>query len=255
MEPMHDPRFWERVTTSDGHRLWTGALNSDGYGHLRRRGKLEKAHRWAWQLATGETLTRADAICHTCDIRNCVETDGEGVYEIDGAVYPRRGHLFKATQPANVADRDTKGRGRWATGEQHGTHTQPETLRRGAAHPHATMNDEAVRQIRATYTGGHGQLSALARRFKTTPQNIRAIVTGKAWAHVTGNAEPVTDLTFVPRPVGERASRSLLTEAAVREIRARVAAGAVQRHLAAEYGVSPATICNIVKRKGWTHLD
>ena len=53
---------------------------------------------------------------------------------------------------------------------------------------------------------------------------------------------------------GERAGRAVLTEKAILDIRARVAAGAVQRKLAMEYGVPPATICDVVRRKTWKHL-
>jgi hypothetical protein len=181
MEPMHDPRFWERVTTSDGHRLWTGALNSDGYGHLRRRGRLEKAHRWAWQLTTGETLTPAETICHACDIRNCVETNGIGVYEVDGNTYPRRGHLFKATQPANVGDRDRKGRGRWAKGDQHGTHTHPESLHRGQDHANAKLTDAEATDIRRRYSPRYGVAIALAREYGVSASTIARI--GRQQSH------------------------------------------------------------------------
>lgn len=246
---IQDTRFWAKVDKTPDHWLWSGALNQDGYGHLGRGGRHPRAHRYAWMMATGEVLTKHDTICHVCDIRNCVRTDDEGTYRVGANVYPRRGHLYKATQPANVADRDTKGRGHWATGETHGTHTRPETVTRGEAHAHATLTNDAIRVIRATYTGKHGQLTALARRFNTTPQNIRAIVAGNAWAHVSGTGDPIPDLVFGSRPTGERASRAKLTSTQVREIRQRVAAGAIQRHLAAEYGVSVPTICLVVNRK------
>jgi hypothetical protein len=41
---------------------------------------------------------------------------------------------------------------------------------------------------------------------------------------------------------------------AVRTIRRRVAAGEVQRRLAREYGVSPATLCRIIKGKAWKDI-
>lgn len=53
---------------------------------------------------------------------------------------------------------------------------------------------------------------------------------------------------------GEGHNQSVLTEKEVREIRARYAAGAVQRQMAAEFGISTGTMKNIVHRKIWKHV-
>lgn len=50
---------------------------------------------------------------------------------------------------------------------------------------------------------------------------------------------------------GERSGKNKITEAQVAAIRARAAAGDVQRSLASEYGVSPAQICRIIKGSRW----
>ena len=50
-----------------------------------------------------------------------------------------------------------------------------------------------------------------------------------------------------PNLRGENHSQAKLTQAEVDQIRARVAAGEIQRRLAAEFGVSPATI-NLIKQ-------
>ncbi len=57
------------------------------------------------------------------------------------------------------------------------------------------------------------------------------------------------------RTQGSRKPTAVLDEAAAAAIRRRVADGAVQRHLAAEYGVSPATICCVVNRQTWRHVS
>jgi hypothetical protein len=57
------------------------------------------------------------------------------------------------------------------------------------------------------------------------------------------------------KPHGESASFSILTEAQVRAIRTRRAAGEKGRALAAEYGVSGATICNVYRGKTWRHVQ
>jgi hypothetical protein len=54
---------------------------------------------------------------------------------------------------------------------------------------------------------------------------------------------------------GERNGHAKLTEAQVVELRTRRAAGGVtQRALAAEYGVSEQTVCDILKRRRWAHV-
>jgi predicted transcriptional regulator len=57
------------------------------------------------------------------------------------------------------------------------------------------------------------------------------------------------------RQLGERNSMARLTDTQVREIRRRYIPGVVlQRHLAAEYGVTQMLISQIVLGKIWQHL-
>jgi len=53
---------------------------------------------------------------------------------------------------------------------------------------------------------------------------------------------------------GERAARAKLTDAQAAEILERVAQGAVQRQLAAEFDVSTSAINNLVVGRAWRHL-
>lgn len=58
------------------------------------------------------------------------------------------------------------------------------------------------------------------------------------------------------RPSGERRSDAKLTEAQVRDIRARFRPYVVTRaQLAREYGVSPGAIKHVVNRSTWRHVD
>jgi hypothetical protein len=54
--------------------------------------------------------------------------------------------------------------------------------------------------------------------------------------------------------VGERIGAAKLTERDVIEIRTRRAAGALQKHLARDYGVSPAYVSEIVNGITWTQV-
>ena len=53
------------------------------------------------------------------------------------------------------------------------------------------------------------------------------------------------------RPAPENSRNRKLSVAQVLEVRSLVAAGAVQRHLAKRFGVTPTCIHAIVKRKSW----
>jgi hypothetical protein len=68
------------------------------------------------------------------------------------------------------------------------------------------------------------------------------------------NAENMVDKVAKKRHrFGETSTNLKLTQAQVVEIRGRVVAGAAQKPLAAEYGVTPQAINLIVKRRNWKH--
>lgn len=60
---------------------------------------------------------------------------------------------------------------------------------------------------------------------------------------------------WTKRPVGEALSFARLTNVAVKDIRARVAAGEQQAAVGALYGVSQSYVSQIVNRKRWSHLQ
>jgi hypothetical protein len=65
--PSIEQTFWERANKTDGCWLWSGQLNDDGYGIIRRR----SAHRYAYTLLVGEIQDGME-IDHTCSNRHCV---------------------------------------------------------------------------------------------------------------------------------------------------------------------------------------
>jgi hypothetical protein len=66
-------------------KLWTGSLNTRGYGHKRVHGKLERVHRLAYAELHGPIIG-GTVICHHCNVKSC--------YEIT--------HLYPGTQQENV---------------------------------------------------------------------------------------------------------------------------------------------------------
>lgn len=155
----------------DGCVIWQGKPGSHGYGTIAVNGARTLTHRYAWMLATGETLSADDTICHTCDNRLCIKTDGVGTYEVNGKAFPRRGHLFKASLAVNNADMAAKGR--------HG-----KTSLRGVQIKGAKLTDETVRAIRAEHAAG-AKGTDLAKRYKVSTAVISEVVTRRTWKHVT----------------------------------------------------------------------
>jgi hypothetical protein len=80
--------------------LWMMSVNHKGYGRLRFKRRLWKAHRLSYLAFRGplEDLN----VCHTCDIPSCVNPD----------------HLWLGTQMENVQDMYKKNRSNHAVGER-----------------------------------------------------------------------------------------------------------------------------------------
>lgn len=89
-----EERFWEKVDKSGDCWLWTGCVNSYGYGRINIKKKIIKAHRVSWGLLFGP-IPKGLCILHKCDNPPCVNPD----------------HLFLGTLSDNTKDMIAKGRG------------------------------------------------------------------------------------------------------------------------------------------------
>jgi DNA-binding MarR family transcriptional regulator len=196
---------------------------------LRVNGKWRHglAHRIAYAVFIAP-LPETGVVMHTCDNRGCVRPD----------------HLRLGTQSQNIVDMYEKGR------------RSTETYARGERHTNSKLSDSDVQIIKASYTGRHGEVSALARQFGVTPQAVSAIVKKGGWAHIPkGDVSLPTEQLKRRTPVGERSSRALLTDAQVRAMRDTYDSGkATQAELMRQYGISRPSVCLIVNRKSWRHI-
>lgn len=86
-------RFDAKVQRGPSCWLWVGHVAAGGYGYFRRRGKIVRAHRHAWESAHGP-VPPGLYVCHRCDNRRCVRPD----------------HLFLGTALDNARDMRSKGR-------------------------------------------------------------------------------------------------------------------------------------------------
>jgi hypothetical protein len=145
-------------------RDWQGDIRGDGYGafpltHDRQVG----AHRYAYAIAAGlnpMTLSPSLSVAHTCDRVLCVQTDGEGVYEVRGVTYQRFGHLYATTPAGNTHDKIDKGRARHVRGEQH---------------PSAKLTDAQVESLCDDWARGATQ-DSLAEKYGIVQSQVSRLV-------------------------------------------------------------------------------
>lgn len=143
-----DCQFLANVEKTDACWLWKGALDKDGYGSAKLRGRrAEKAHRLSYRLRHGDT-PRDMHVCHSCDNPRCVNPD----------------HLFLGDAKANKADCVSKGR-----------HIKGTDL-----YWKAKLTPEQVRAIRADQRPSR----AVAHEYGVSDVNVQLIRKRAIWKHI-----------------------------------------------------------------------
>lgn len=168
-----EQRFLARIDQSDTCWLWTGILKeADSYGRLWTSRGLVRAHRFAWEMASGIPIPDGLDALHVCDIRHCVRNDDIGTYEVEGVLYERRGHLWLGNHAANMADKAQKGRA--------GRLERPPGRGQGW---NAKLTEEQVHEIRYLLEIGWTH-RALAQKFGVSKGPITGIARGVLWKHI-----------------------------------------------------------------------
>ena len=137
--------------------IWKGAMRRQ-YGVVKSMprdgsmGRMIAAHAYSLMIHKNVEFKSGELCCHTCDNPPCVNPD----------------HLFPGTTLDNAQDRERKGRGRRASGEENGA---------------SKLNSDAVREIKARIVEGMSS-GAIARNLGVGRSTIDAIKDNRTWRSV-----------------------------------------------------------------------
>lgn len=134
------------VDEQTGCWLWTGPINSLGYGSLTVAGKSFVAHRYMYEQDGGE-IPEGFHLHHVCETRRCVRPD----------------HL----EPLSPSDHS-------------GLHA---SARRGETGTRAKLTNEDVHEIRSLCDQGWLKID-IAPAYGVSPSAVGKIGSRKAWAHL-----------------------------------------------------------------------
>lgn len=147
--------FWDKVQINpNGCWLWTGAIDTQGYGRIARTPfgqKAAKVHRLIFEHVHG-AIPNGAHICHTCHRQACINPN----------------HLYAGTAQSNMDDKMKAGRHRTT---------------RGAECSWSKLDDAKVLEIRRLAKAGENW-TKLGYLFGVSESNIRQIVTRKSWKHL-----------------------------------------------------------------------
>lgn len=153
-----------KVATSRGCLLWTGCVNSSGYGAVRINGGACYAHRVAYRVRCG-SIDGSRLVMHACDVQRCCNPD----------------HLSQGTAGDNIRDAAAKGRVR--RGDNHPVRLDPRLVKRGSRHYKAVLTEATAAESLRMLENGDSP-SAVAVTMGVAVTTIKDLKHGRTWKHV-----------------------------------------------------------------------
>lgn len=142
-----EERFWGHITKEAASGCWLfDSLLGSGYGTIWVRGKMVRAHRFAYELFKGR-IPAGLVVRHKCRNRNCVNPD----------------HLEIGTHRENALDRRRDG-----------------TQKEGEASTSSKLSEEEVLEIRQSTKSQR----ALAKRYGVGRRAIQSVLSRRTWKHL-----------------------------------------------------------------------
>ena len=144
--------FWAKVqkgSVLDGCWEWRGRRSHQGYGTVVRSTVRRQAHRVAWEMTNG-SIPEGMWVRHRCDNPPCVNP----------------AHLLLGQPAENSQDMVFRHRST-----------------SGSRNPHATLTEDAVRQIRLLAADGISH-RFIAQRFAIRPPTVSKIARRHRWTMV-----------------------------------------------------------------------
>lgn len=154
-----EQRFWANVLKGGPDECWpwTASASKEGYGRIRRCGKLVVAHRASYEMHIGP-IPEGMKVCHTCDNPPCVN--------------PK--HLWIGTDGDNTRDSITKGRPRGA---------KIPVPPRGEKCVFSVLVASQVLEMRRLSQDGWCNQD-LAAKFQIDKSGVSRIICRKRWTHI-----------------------------------------------------------------------
>ena len=144
-------RFVEKIVVDPetGCHNWMAGCFTRGYGSFDIDGVTWPAHRAAWFLLVGD-IPEGMHVLHHCDNVKCVNPD----------------HLFLGSNYDNIQDKITKGRDRYASGEEAGL---------------SKLTWKEVEEIRDRYVNEECSQRGLAKEYNVSQRAVWSVLNNKTW--------------------------------------------------------------------------
>ena len=213
-----EERFWERIEKIEGGCwLYGGAQYGNKYGLIGVTTNPVKnitAHRFSYILHKGE-IARGQVICHTCDVRNCVNPD----------------HMYAGTHEDNTRDIVERKRNVGRVGVR----VVSRVGRLSNTHGRALSKQHRLDLLKEYADGKYTQME-LARRYRISQATVSATVRG---AKNMG-------LGLHSKRRSGNFKRKLKVGSGSEILALYKAGGVTQKELAAKYGCTQSQISRII---------
>jgi hypothetical protein len=152
--------FWNKVDKKGLGEcwLWKGSCYKNGYGTIRRDGKVASAHRTSYDLHHPLTSPISDIkldVCHKCDNVKCINPN----------------HLFLGTRSDNMRDCVEKERNNHVG-------------LCGSANGFSKYTEDDIKQLRADFATGDYTKTDLAIIYDMPRTTVSDIINRKRWNHI-----------------------------------------------------------------------